>query len=151
MKADFAWLVHACFSFSGLWAFSRGLVMLGAAPQGSSPSGGQEDQERESPCSGRLPANGEASPRGWQAASDQAYVHGVGVGGMHWEALGSFLAAGGQVSSLWHGEYSIVAHPSSSPFPNIGAFSLLQIQLFSQVPLMWLSTPKPLVYCSFHQ
>lgn len=28
----------------------------------------------------------------------------------------------------------MVAHPSSSPLPNIGALSLLQIQLFSQVP-----------------
>ena len=28
----------------------------------------------------------------------------------------------------------MAAHPSSSPLPNTGALSLLQIQLFSQVP-----------------
>ena len=28
----------------------------------------------------------------------------------------------------------MVAHPSSSPLPNTGTLSLLQIQLFSQVP-----------------
>ena len=28
----------------------------------------------------------------------------------------------------------MVAHPFSSPLPNTGALSLLQIQLFSQVP-----------------
>ena len=28
----------------------------------------------------------------------------------------------------------MVAHPSSSPLPNTGALSLLQFQLFSQVP-----------------
>ena len=46
----------------------------------------------------------------------------------------SFLIAGGQVSSLWCGEYSMVAHPFSSTLPNTGALSLLQIQLFSRVP-----------------
>ena len=38
------------------------------------------------------------------------------------------------MSSLWCGEYSMVAHPFSSTLPNTGALSLLQIQLFSQVP-----------------
>ena len=38
------------------------------------------------------------------------------------------------MSSLWCGEYSMVAHPFSSTLPNTGALSLLQIQLFCQVP-----------------
>ena len=46
----------------------------------------------------------------------------------------SFLRASGQLSSLWCGEYSMVSHPTSSPLPNTGTLSLLQIQLFSQVP-----------------
>ena len=72
MEADFAQLGRAYSSFSGLWAFSRGLEVLGAAPWGCSPSRGQAGQGRESPCGGWLPANGEASPLGWQAASGLA-------------------------------------------------------------------------------
>ena len=46
----------------------------------------------------------------------------------------SFLIAGRLVSLLWRGEYSMVAHPFFSPLPKTHALSLLQIQLFSQVP-----------------
>ena len=46
----------------------------------------------------------------------------------------SFLIAGRPMSWLWHGEYSMGAHPFFSPLPNTGTLSLLQIQLFSQVP-----------------
>ena len=38
--------------FSGLRVFSWGLVVLGVALQGCSPSRGQAGQGRESPCSG---------------------------------------------------------------------------------------------------
>ena len=38
------------------------------------------------------------------------------------------------MSSLWLGEYSLVAHPFFSPLSNTGTLFLLQIQLFSQVP-----------------
>ena len=148
MEADFAWPDQACTTFSGLWAFSRGLVVLGAALWGCSPSQGQAGQGKESPCSGWPPANGEASPLGWQAASSLECVHGSGEGrctGRH-----SFLIAGRQVSSLWHGEYSMVTYPSSSPLPNTGNLSLLQIQLFSQVPSDVAFHPQPLAYCSLH-
>ena len=73
MEADIARPDRACFSFSGLWSFSRGLVVLGAALQGCSPSRGQTGQFSESPCSGQLPANVEASPLGWQAVSGQVW------------------------------------------------------------------------------
>ena len=86
MEADFAWLGQACSSFSGLWSFSRGLVVLGAALQGCSPSRGQAGQFSESPCSGQLPANVEASPLGWQAVSGPVCACSVGVRGMQWEA-----------------------------------------------------------------
>ena len=56
-------------------------------------------------------------------------VEGGGITGKH-----SFLIAGGQVSSLWCGEYSMAADPFSSTLPNTGALSLLHIQLFCQVP-----------------
>ena len=100
MEADFAWPGQACASFSGLWAFSRGLAVLGAALRGCSPSRRQAGQGRESPCSGWLPANGEASPPGWQAASGPARALGVGGGGMHWEA---------QLSDSWRASELIVA------------------------------------------
>ena len=92
MKADFAQLGRACSILSGLRAFSRGLVVLGTAPRGSSPSSRQGGQVRENPCGGQLPANGEASPPGWQAASGPVCTHRVGGGGMHWEA---------QLSASW--------------------------------------------------
>ena len=108
-----------------------GLAVLGAALWGCISSRGQAGQGRESSCSGWLPTNGEASPPGWQAASGPVCL-GYGEGGC--TGKHSFLIAGRQVSSLWCGEYSMVAHLSSSPLPNTGALSLLQIQLFSQVP-----------------
>ena len=46
----------------------------------------------------------------------------------------SFLTASRPVSSLWRGEYSMGAHSFFSPLSNAGALSLLQFQLFSQVP-----------------
>ena len=72
MEEDIAWLGRGCSSFSGLQSFSRGLGVLGAALQGCSPSRWQADQGWESPCSGQLPANGEASPPGWQSVSGPA-------------------------------------------------------------------------------
>ena len=132
MEADVAGPARACSGFSGLRSFSRGLVVLGAAPWSCSPSRGQVGQGRESPCGGQLPTNGVASPPGWQAVSDPAHEHGVREGG--YTGKHSFLMAGGQVSSLWCVEYSMTAHSFSSTLPNTGALSLLRIQLFCQVP-----------------
>ena len=90
MEADFAQPGQACSSFSGLWAFSRGLAVLVAAPWGCSPFRGQSGLGRESLCGGRLPTNGETSPLGWQAASGLVHVLGVGGEGMHWKAQLSY-------------------------------------------------------------
>ena len=57
---------------------------------------------------------------------------GVGEGGCPGKHCSQL--AGEQLCSLGHKEYSMVAHPSSSPLPNTGALSLLWVQLFSQVP-----------------
>ena len=63
----------------------------------------------------------------------QCVSMGLGVGGAC-TGKHSFLIAGGKVSLLWCGEYSMVAHPFSSTLSNTGALSLLKIQLFCQVP-----------------
>ena len=86
MEKDFARLGQACSRFPGLQSFSRGLEVMGASLCGFNPSSGQAGQGRGSPCGGHLPANGEASPLGWQAVSDLVHEYGVGVGGMRWEA-----------------------------------------------------------------
>ena len=107
--------------------------MLGAALRGCISSWGQAGQVRESPCSsGQLPGNGEASPPVWQAVSGPVHEHGVGEGGMHWEAQlseswwASELAV---VLGLFYGGPPLLLYP-----PYTGALSLLQIQLFCKVP-----------------
>ena len=119
-------------AFLGYRPFPGGWQCWVLLRRGVAPPEGQASQGRESPCGVQLPANGEASSPGWQAASGLARVCGVEEGGC--TGKHSFLIAGGQVSSLWCGEYSTMAHPFSSPLPNTGVLSLLQIQLFSQVP-----------------
>lgn len=100
MEADIAQLGQACSSFSGLQSFFRGLAVLGAALWGCSTSRGHAGQGRESPCAGRLPADGEASPPGWQAVSGLAHEHRVEGEGMHWKAQLS--------DSWWASELSVV-------------------------------------------
>ena len=51
---------------------------------------------------------------------------------MHWESLLS--ASWWQVHLLGCKEYSLAAHPFSSPLPNTGTLSLLWVEIFSQVP-----------------
>ena len=97
MEADFSRPGRACSSFSGLQAFSQGLVVLGAALWACSPSRGQAGQGRESPCGGRLLASVEASPPGWRAALGPMHAQGLGGGEMHWEAQ---LSDSWQVSEL---------------------------------------------------
>ena len=101
MEADVAQLGRACSGFSGLRSFSRGLPVLGAALWGCSPSKGQAGQGRESPCGGQLPANGEASPPGLQAVSGPVCEHGVGGGGMHWEAKPSDSWRASKLAVVW--------------------------------------------------
>ena len=61
------------------------VVVLGAALWECNLSRGQAGQGRESPCSGQLPANFEASLLGWQAVSGPVHWHRVSGGGMHQE------------------------------------------------------------------
>ena len=63
---------------------------------------------------------------------------------MHWKHCS--LLAGGQAHLLGRKG----AHPSSSPLPNTGALSLLQVQFFSQVPSVVAFHSQPLAYCSLH-
>ena len=85
---------------------------------------------RESHSGGLLPECGEASLLRWQAVSGQARA------GWGRECAGKLctLLAGGKFCLLGCKEYSMVAHPSSSPQANPGALSLLLVQTFSQVP-----------------
>ena len=61
----------------------------------------------------------------------------------------SFLIAGGPVSSLWHGEYSM------GPNPSLPSPTLVQTQLFSQVPAdvafhfpaLSILLPPPAMFC----
>ena len=62
------------------------------------------------------------SPLGWQAA------RGLGEGGCTGKLCS--LLAGGQACTLEPKEYSMGAHPSSSPLPNTGTLSLLWVQNF---------------------
>ena len=86
MEADFAQLGRVCSSFSGLQAFSRGLMVLGTAPWGCSPSRGQVGQGRESPCGSQLPTNGE--PALWDGRQPQVW-HTHTWGRERGDALGS--------------------------------------------------------------
>ena len=61
----------------------QGAGGAGCCSVGCSPSRGQAGHGRESPCSGQLSANGEASPLVWQAVSSPVHEHGVGGEGMH--------------------------------------------------------------------
>ena len=128
----------------------------GALPKGVQGSPGHAAAARHFPqqlglagachSSGALPNGGQSWPghtavglpqavgpicRGWQMASGQECAG--------WEPGGALrtlcsLLAGGQVHTLRREEYSMVAHPSSSPLPNNGALSLLRVQTFSRVP-----------------
>ena len=67
----------------------------------------------------------------------------LGEGGMYGE---------GQLSDSWQaseltvacGEYSMVAHPSSSPLPTVVPFLSCRSSSSPRLPLMWLSTPQAL-------
>ena len=72
-------------------------------------------------------------PSLWDGRQPQARCAcGVGVGGCTGKHC--FLLAGRQVHLLWHKEYYMAVHPSSSALPNTGTLSLLWVQLISQVP-----------------
>lgn len=98
--------------FPGGW---RCLVLLrqGVAPPkdkqatvGTAPAvGGFQQLLRPALLDGRWPQI-HCVCKGWQG----------GCTGMH-----SFLIAGGPVSSVWHGKYSLGAHPFFSPLPSTGA------------------------------
>ena len=60
----------------------------------------------------------------------------------------SFLIAGGPVSSLSHGEYSMGPTPSSLPTPKLAPCVSCKSSSSPSFPLMWLSTSQPLAYCS---
>ena len=75
--------------------------------------------------------SGEASPPGWQAASGQACT---GAGERGCTGKHCSLLAGGQALLLVCKEYSMAAHPASSPLPNTGTLSLLRVHIVSQVP-----------------
>ena len=66
------------------------------------------------------------------AGSLKSGMHGVWEGGCTREHCS--LLAGRQACSLGPKDYSMAVYPSSSPLPNIGALSLLRVQIFSQVP-----------------
>ena len=87
MESDFPRPGGACSSVCGPWSSSRGHAVQGPALWGCCPSRGQADQAGESTSGGQLPVSAEASLLGWQAASGQACVHGVGQRRMHLEVL----------------------------------------------------------------
>ena len=80
-------------------------------------------------------------------------AHGVGEGGCTGKLCS--LLAGRQACSLGHKEFSVVARASSSPLPNTGTLSLLQVQIFSQVlsavashsPALSILLPPPATHC----
>ena len=100
-RGSFAWPGWVSTKFSGLRAFSWGLAVLGGALRGCSPSRRQAGQGRECPCVGWFPANGEASPLGWQAALGPACMHRVGGGGVHWEAQLSDSWQASKLTVVW--------------------------------------------------
>ena len=106
----------------------------------------------ESCSGGWLSKGGEASPQGWQVVSGQACT-GVGEGRCTRKLCS--LLAGRQACMLGCKEYSMVASPFFSPFPNNGTLSLLWVQTFYQVPSvvafhspsLSVLLPPPVMHC----